>query len=60
MMDRKQILGIICMLVCPIVLLHQFVFYGKLLELKDVLHHEWFAFVFLAFGIGLLIGEGLE
>ena len=59
-MSSRKIASVLCILVFLIILLHQLIFYGVLIESKDVLHHEFFAFVFLSFGAGLLFGGELE
>lgn len=59
-MSRKTVIALLCICVFFLILLHQFLVYGSFLELKDVLHHEFFAFLFLAFGAGVLFSEGLE
>ena len=55
-MDRR-IPAAICFVLFLAILVHQIVFYGVVVDLKDVLHHEFFAFVLLAFGIGLMVGD---
>jgi len=37
------------------ILFEQYLSYGKFIELKDVLHHEFFAFTFFAFALGVLL-----
>jgi len=37
------------------ILFQQYLSYGKFIELKDVLHHEFFAFTLLAFALGILL-----
>lgn len=58
--NAKTIISIFCILIFLVIVFHHFLFYGSFFELKDILHHEWFAFVVLAFGVGLLVGETLE
>jgi len=42
-----------------LILIHQLVTNGNLVNFHDVFHHEWFAGVSIAFGLGLgLSGEG--
>jgi len=37
------------------ILIEQYLSYGRFIELKDVLHHEFFAFTLLAFALGILL-----
>jgi len=37
------------------ILFEQYLSYGRFIELKDVLHHEFFAFTLLAFALGILV-----
>ncbi len=48
------VIAVLCIIITSAILLDQFLRYGYLLELKDVLHHEFFAFVFLAFALGII------
>ena len=59
-MSGRKIAGVLCFLVFLIILLHQFIVYGVLIEFKDMCHHEFFAFIFLTFGAGLLLGGELD
>ena len=55
-MKRRDI-AFISMLAGGAVLAHQLLTWGRI-DLVDVLHHEWFAGVLLALGVGIIIGGG--
>ena len=57
---NRRIPAAICFVLFLAILIHQIVFYGVVVDLKDVLHHEFFAFVVLAFGIGLIVSKRLD
>jgi hypothetical protein len=57
---NRRIAAAICFVLFLAILIHQIVFYGVFVDLKDVLHHEFFAFVLLAFGIGLIVSKRLN
>jgi len=38
-----------------LVLLHHLLSTGRLFDVEDILHHEFFVGVFIAFGIGVLL-----
>jgi len=38
-----------------IVLIHHLIYTSRLFDIEDILHHEFFAGVFIAFGIGAFL-----
>jgi len=59
-MSRCKLWALIFILIGIIIILHQFVLYGKIWEWSDSLHHEWFVALSIAFGSGILAGEKLK
>jgi len=51
---KLYVVAAILVLIALGALVHQFFVHGVLIELKDVLHHEFFAFTLLALAIGIL------
>lgn len=49
-----HVIAALCILIALATLLDQFLRYGYFLELRDILHHESFAFVLLAFALGII------
>ena len=60
MNKTKEVIIILCFLVFGAIIIHHFIDCGRLFDLADILHHEWFAVTFLAFGVGLTVGEYVE
>jgi len=52
---KTKKLGIIFILVGLLIILHHFVISGRLFDVGDMLHHEFFEAIFLAAGITMLI-----
>jgi hypothetical protein len=48
------VIATLCIIIASAILLEQFLSYGYFLEAKDILHHEFFAFVLLAFALGII------
>ena len=48
----SQTLLLLCLFVFFGVTIHHFVVCGRFFDLADMLHHEFFSFVCLAFGLG--------
>jgi len=59
-MSKDKICALIFILAGIAIMLHQLVFYGKIWEWKDALHHELFASLAITFGLGILIGGRLR
>jgi len=57
MMNRGVLyaLSAVFLLSALVILFQQYLSCGKFIELKDVLHHEFFAFTLLAFALGILL-----
>ena len=55
-MNLKKILAWSLILIGVAILIHQYIFFNKIWEWSDALHHEWFAAIFIAFAAGLLMG----
>ena len=49
-----HVIAALCIVIASAILLDQFLRFGYFLELKDILHHEFLAFVFLAFALGII------
>jgi len=60
MNKTKEIVISLCFLVFGAIIIHHFFVCGRLFDLADILHHEWFAVTFLAFGVGLTVGDLME
>jgi hypothetical protein len=59
-MSQDKAYAIIFILAGIVVIMHQLIFYGKVWEWNDALHHEWFVALSVAFGLGILAGERLK
>jgi len=59
-MDTKKIAIIVCFAVFLAVTVHHYLICGRLFDLADMLHHEFFSFIFLSFGVGLASSCALE
>jgi len=57
-MKRRDI-AFISALAGGAVLAHQLLVWGRV-DLADILHHEWFSGVLLAFGAGVQVGGGRQ
>ncbi len=51
---KLYVIAAILVFIALAILVHQYLVYGALIELKDVLHHEFFAFTFLALAMGIV------
>jgi len=56
-MEKKQYIGIILVLTGLLIMLHHFIFWERIADLEDILHHEFFEAVLLTAGITLLISN---
>ena len=60
-MNTKKIIAIIaCILLFVAITVHHVIVSGRLFDLGDMLHHEFFSFILLAFAVGLGLGELLQ
>ena len=59
-MKHKEIVITLCFVAVLAIVIHHFIVCGRLFDLGDILHHEWFAVAFAAFGVGLIVGEYME
>jgi len=59
-MDLKKLAVVVCFAVFLAVTLHHFLVCGRLFDLADMLHHEFFACLLFAFGSGLTVSYALE
>jgi len=50
------IFAVSCLITSFLILYHQKVTFGVWFEIYQVLHHEFFALLFFALGIGIIIG----
>jgi len=55
-MKRRRLYAVsaILVLIALGILVHQFIVYGVLIELEDMLHHEFIAFTLLALALGII------
>jgi len=51
---RLYVVSAILIFIALGILVHQFIVYGVLIELEDMLHHEFIAFTLLALALGIL------
>lgn len=57
---KKAVTIAICVLLFFVILVHQLIYFGKFIELNDLLHHEGLAFILFSFAVGLGLGEIFE
>ncbi len=56
-MEKRQFIGVILVLMGLLIMLHHFIFWERIADLDDILHHEFFEAVLLTAGITLLISN---
>ena len=56
-MKTSKIIGIALVLIGLAIILHHYLLWQKIADLKDILHHEFFEAIFLTAGITLLISN---
>jgi len=56
MMKRRRlyVISAILIFIALSILVHQYFVYGVLIELEDMLHHEFFTFTLLALALGII------
>ena len=59
-MKCKELVIVFCFVAVLAIIIHHFIVCGRLFDLGDILHHEWFAVAFGAFGAGLVVGEYID
>ena len=52
---KTKTLGVIFILVGLLIILHHFIIGGRLFDIEDMLHHEFFEAILLTAGITILI-----
>jgi len=56
-MEKTKTISITLIIIGLLILSHHYIFWQKIADLKDILHHEFFEAVFLTAGITLLISN---
>lgn len=56
-MEETEIVAIALIIAGLTILLHHFIFWQRIADLDDILHHEFFVAIFLTAGITLLISD---
>jgi len=56
-MEKTEVISVALMIAGLLILLHHYIFWQRIADLKDMLHHEFFEAVFLTAGITLLISN---
>ena len=59
-MSKDEAYALAFILLGIAVMLHQLIFYGKIWEWNDALHHEWFSALSITFGLGILVGRKIK
>ena len=54
-MKGNNLASLISITLGIIILIHHLIYTSRLLDVKDILHHEFFAGVFIAFGLGAFL-----
>ena len=57
---KARILGFVFVLVGLLILIHHFLISGRIFDLADILHHEFFEAVFFTAGLVLLLTSVIE
>jgi uncharacterized membrane protein len=52
---KYVVMGIILLVIAAAIIVHHYVICGRLYDLPDILHHEWFEAIFITAGIILLL-----
>jgi len=56
-MDKTKTFGILLIIIGTLMVLHHVCSWQRLLDLEDILHHEFFEAIFFTAGITLLISK---
>lgn len=59
-MNLRLGIMVVCVMAFLAITIHHLIVCGRLFDLSDMLHHEFFSFLFLAFGGGLGASYFLE
>lgn len=59
-MSKDKIYASIFILLGIAIIIHQLIFYAKIWEWNDALHHEWFSAILIMFGLGILVGKKIK
>ncbi|MCW4016762.1 MAG: hypothetical protein NWF06_10365 [Candidatus Bathyarchaeota archaeon] len=51
-MEWKKLVVIFCFVAFLVIVVHHWLICGRIFDVGDMLHHEFFAFGFLSFGVG--------
>jgi predicted membrane protein len=54
-MKKNNLASLISIIVGILILIHHLIYTSRLFDMEDVLHHEFFAGVFIAFGVGAFL-----
>ena len=52
---ENNLVSLISIVVGILILMHHLIYSNRLFDVRDVLHHEFFAGVFIAFGMGAFL-----
>ena len=56
-MEKIETISITLIIIGLLIMLHHYIFWQRIADLKDILHHEFFEAIFLTAGITLLISN---
>jgi uncharacterized membrane protein YidH (DUF202 family) len=56
-MEKTENINITLIIIGLLIMLHHYIFWQRIADLKDILHHEFFEVIFLTAGIALLISN---
>jgi len=51
----NHLAALISIVVGILILIHHLIYHSRLFDVRDILHHEFFAGVFIAFGMGAFL-----
>lgn len=54
---KVEIIGATLIVVGLLILLHHYIFWQRIVDLDDIMHHEFFEAIFLTAGITLLMSK---
>jgi hypothetical protein len=54
-MEKTKAIGVALMIIGLIIMLHHYIFSRRIVDINDILHHEFFEAVFLTAGLTLLV-----
>lgn len=56
-MEKTETISITLIIIGLLIMLHHCIFWQRIADLKDILHHEFFEAIFLTSGITLLVSN---